>query len=100
MKTIGENIKVVEFLWPAGYPQVSKLDCSEGYIPLHAFACDTSGAKKGFVNEVDAYPETNSLPKQQPRSLCCEVVVSREFAIFEKGALLILPHLLREAIRQ
>ena len=25
-KAIGENIKVVEFLWPAGYPQVSKLD--------------------------------------------------------------------------
>ena len=25
------------------------IDCSEGYIPLHAFACDTSGAKKGYV---------------------------------------------------
>ena len=25
-KAIGEDIKVVEFLWPVGYPQVTKLD--------------------------------------------------------------------------
>ena len=25
-KTIGEDIKAVEFLWPVGYPQVTKLD--------------------------------------------------------------------------
>ena len=25
-KAIGENIKAVEFLWPTGYPQVTKLD--------------------------------------------------------------------------
>ena len=31
---------------------VNFVDCSEGYIPLHAFAC------RGM------YPETNSLPKQ------------------------------------